>query len=123
MPEELTRLLAEEKEEGTEDSDRKVKEDWGDVDEEAWQVPQGGAEGHAGLIRLAVPRRVQVGDVVRGGQLPASFSWFLIFLIVDEPAVGSVREQRPGCTGCRCDAFDLAFSIFGFGPQFRLSRA
>ena len=36
VPEELARLLAEEKEEGTEDGDRKVKEDWGDVDEEAW---------------------------------------------------------------------------------------
>lgn len=36
VPENLARLLAEEKEEGTEDSDRKVKEDWGDVDEEAW---------------------------------------------------------------------------------------
>lgn len=32
MPDELARLLAEEKEEGA----RKVKEDWGDVDEEAW---------------------------------------------------------------------------------------
>lgn len=30
------RLLAEEKEEGAEDGARKVKEDWGDVDEEAW---------------------------------------------------------------------------------------
>ena len=32
VPDELARLLAEEKEEGA----RKVKEDWGDVDEEAW---------------------------------------------------------------------------------------
>lgn len=36
VPDELARLLAEEKEEGTEDGARKVKEDWGDVDEEAW---------------------------------------------------------------------------------------
>ena len=36
VPDELTRLLAEEKEEGAEDGARKVKEDWGDVDEEAW---------------------------------------------------------------------------------------
>lgn len=33
---ELARLLAQEKEEGAEDGARKVKEDWGDVDEEAW---------------------------------------------------------------------------------------
>lgn len=123
MPEELARLLAEEKEEGAEDGARKVKEDRADVDEEAWWVFQGGTKGHAELFRLTDPRRVQVGDVRRGGQLPASSSWFLIFLIIDEPAVGSVREQRPGCSGCRCDTFDLAFSIFGFGPQFRLSRA
>lgn len=36
VPDELARLLAEEKEEGAEDGARKVKEDWGDVDEEAW---------------------------------------------------------------------------------------
>lgn len=36
VPEELARLLAEEKEEGAEEGARKVKEDWGDVDEEAW---------------------------------------------------------------------------------------
>lgn len=36
MPDELVRLLAEEKEEGAEVGARKVKEDWGDVDEEAW---------------------------------------------------------------------------------------
>lgn len=36
VPDELARLLAEEKEEGAEESARKVKEDWGDVDEEAW---------------------------------------------------------------------------------------
>ena len=70
MPEELARLLTEEKEEGT-------------------------AKDYAGLFRLAVPRRVQVGDVARGGQLPAS-SWLLIFLIVNEPAVGPISEQRPG---------------------------
>ena len=69
VPEELARLLAEEKEEGT-------------------------AKDYAGLFRLAVPRRVQVGDVVRGGQLPASLS-LLICLIVNEPAIGSVCEQRP----------------------------
>lgn len=69
MPEELARLLMEEKEEGT-------------------------AKDYAGLFRLAVPRRVQVGDVVRGGQLPASLS-LLICLIVNEPAIGSVCEQRP----------------------------
>ena len=33
---ELARLLAEEKEEGADEGARKVKEDWGDVDEEAW---------------------------------------------------------------------------------------
>ena len=33
---ELARLLAEEKEEGTDEDARKVMEDWGDVDEEAW---------------------------------------------------------------------------------------
>ena len=33
---ELARLLAGEKEEGTDEDARKVKEDWGDVDEEAW---------------------------------------------------------------------------------------
>ena len=36
VPDELARLLAQEKEEGAEDGARKVKEDWGDVDEEAW---------------------------------------------------------------------------------------
>lgn len=36
VPDELARMLAEEKEEGVEESARKVKEDWGDVDEEAW---------------------------------------------------------------------------------------
>ena len=36
VPDELARLLAEEKEEGAEDGARKVKKDWGDVDEEAW---------------------------------------------------------------------------------------
>lgn len=36
VPDELARLLAEEKEEGAEEGARKVKEDWGDVDEEAW---------------------------------------------------------------------------------------
>ena len=36
VPDELARLLAEEKEEGAEKGARKVKEDWGDVDEEAW---------------------------------------------------------------------------------------
>ena len=36
VPDELARLLAEEKEEGAEEGVRKVKEDWGDVDEEAW---------------------------------------------------------------------------------------
>lgn len=36
VPDELARLLAEEKEEGAEEDVRKVKEDWGDVDEEAW---------------------------------------------------------------------------------------
>ncbi len=33
VPDELARMLAEEKEEGVEESARKVKEDWGDVDE------------------------------------------------------------------------------------------
>ena len=88
---------------------------WCDVDEGAWWVPRVGAEGHAGLFRLAVPRCVQAGGVRGGGQLPASSSCLLIFLIVDEPTVGSVREQRPGCPGCRRDAFDLAFSIVGLG--------
>ena len=36
MPDELARLLAEEKEEVADEGARKVKEDWGDVDEEAW---------------------------------------------------------------------------------------
>lgn len=36
VPDELARLLAEEKEEGAEEGARKVKEDWGDVNEEAW---------------------------------------------------------------------------------------
>lgn len=36
VPDELARMLAEEKEEGVEESARKVKENWGDVDEEAW---------------------------------------------------------------------------------------
>ena len=40
---ELAKMLAQEKEEGAEEGARKVKEDWGDVDEEAWQVPRGGA--------------------------------------------------------------------------------
>lgn len=35
-PDELARMLAEEKEEGAEEDVRKVKEDRGDVDEEAW---------------------------------------------------------------------------------------
>lgn len=35
VPDELARLLAEENEEGAEEGARKVKEDWGDVDEEA----------------------------------------------------------------------------------------
>ncbi len=43
MSDELASLLAEEKEEGAGEGVRKVKEDRGDVDEEAWQVPQGGA--------------------------------------------------------------------------------
>lgn len=43
MPDELAKMLAQEKEEGAEEGARKVKEDWGDVDEEAWQVPRGGA--------------------------------------------------------------------------------
>ena len=36
VPDELARLLAQEKEEGADEGARKVKEDWGDVDEEAW---------------------------------------------------------------------------------------
>ena len=36
VPDELARKLAEEKEEGADEGARKVKEDWGDVDEEAW---------------------------------------------------------------------------------------
>ena len=36
VPDELARMLAEEKEEGTDEGARKVKEDWGDVDEESW---------------------------------------------------------------------------------------
>lgn len=36
VPDELARMLAQEKEEGAEEGARKVKEDWGDVDEEAW---------------------------------------------------------------------------------------
>lgn len=64
VPDELARPLAEEKEEGA----RKAREDRGDVDEEAWQLPRGGAKGHAGLFRLAVPRRVQVGYVGRGNK-------------------------------------------------------
>ena len=36
MPDELARLLAQEKEEGAEEGAHKVKEDWGNVDEEAW---------------------------------------------------------------------------------------
>ena len=36
VPDGLARLLAEEKEEGADAGARKVKEDWGDVDEEAW---------------------------------------------------------------------------------------
>ena len=36
VPDELARLLAQEKEEGAEEGARMVKEDWGDVDEEAW---------------------------------------------------------------------------------------
>lgn len=35
VPDELARLFTEEKEEGAEEGARKVKEDWGDVDEEA----------------------------------------------------------------------------------------
>lgn len=66
VPDELARPLAEEKEEGAEEGARKAREDRGDVDEEAWQLPRGGAKGHAGLFRLAVPRRVQVGYVGRG---------------------------------------------------------
>lgn len=36
VPDGLARLLAQEKEEGADEGARKVKEDWGDVDEEAW---------------------------------------------------------------------------------------
>lgn len=36
VPDKLVRLLAEEKKEGAEEGARKVKEDRGDVDEEAW---------------------------------------------------------------------------------------
>lgn len=36
VPDELARMLAEEKEEGADEGARKVKEDGGDVDEEAW---------------------------------------------------------------------------------------
>ena len=36
MPDELARLLAEERGEGADEGARKGKEDWGDVDEEAW---------------------------------------------------------------------------------------
>ena len=36
VPDELARLLAEEKEEGVEESAHKVKEGRGDVDEEVW---------------------------------------------------------------------------------------
>ena len=36
VPDELARLLAEEKGEGADEGARKVKEDRGDVDEEAW---------------------------------------------------------------------------------------
>ena len=36
VPDGLARMLAQEKEEGAEEGARKVKEDWGDVDEEAW---------------------------------------------------------------------------------------
>lgn len=43
VPDELAKMLAQEKEESAEEGARKVKEDWGDVDEEAWQVPRGGA--------------------------------------------------------------------------------
>lgn len=43
VPDELAKMLAQEKEEGAEEGARRVKEDWGDVDEEAWQVPRGGA--------------------------------------------------------------------------------
>ena len=68
VPDELARLLAQEKEEGAEEGTRKAREDRGDVDEEVWQLPRGGAKGHAGLFRLVVPRRVQVGDVGRGNE-------------------------------------------------------
>ena len=36
VSDDLARLLAQEKEENAEEGTRKVKEDWGDVDEEAW---------------------------------------------------------------------------------------
>lgn len=36
VPDELARMLAQEKEEGAEEDARKVEEDWSDVDEEAW---------------------------------------------------------------------------------------
>ncbi len=36
VPDELAKLLEKEKEEGAEEGARKVKENWGDVDEEAW---------------------------------------------------------------------------------------
>ena len=36
VPDELARMLAKEKEEGADEGARKVKEDWGDVDEESW---------------------------------------------------------------------------------------
>lgn len=36
VPDELAKILVQEKERGAEDGARKVKEDWGDVDEEAW---------------------------------------------------------------------------------------
>ena len=53
VPDELARPLAEEKEEGAEEGTRKAMEDRCDVDEEAWQLPRGGAKGYAGLFRLA----------------------------------------------------------------------
>ena len=69
------------------------------------------------ILRTCVPGRMTNAEATgaRGGQLPASLP-LLICLIVDEPAVGPVREQRPGGPGCRRDAFDLAFSIAGLGP-------
>ena len=36
VPDELARLLAKEKEEGAEEGSRKVKEDWGNVNEKSW---------------------------------------------------------------------------------------